>query len=106
LYILYKSYVGRVPENLKRDTRPRRHSPKTEEEDYNGLKRGTHDSAQTPNAHTHSKFNLLLLCAHTCKEEDGFDEGVQREISPSTMISACQTPTTLYNMMISWFSMI
>jgi hypothetical protein len=76
MYVLYRSYVGRVPENLKRDVRPIRHSPKTEEEDYNGLERGTHDSAQTPNARAQSKFDILLLCARTCKEEDGFDEGV------------------------------
>ncbi len=34
-YVLSRSYVGRVPKNLKRDVHPRRHSPKTEEEDYN-----------------------------------------------------------------------
>jgi hypothetical protein len=39
--ILSMSFVGRVPENLKRDVRPRRHSPKTEEEVYNELKRET-----------------------------------------------------------------
>ncbi len=41
MYVLSRSYVGRVPENLKRVVRPRRHSPKTEEEDYNKLKRET-----------------------------------------------------------------
>ncbi len=44
MYVLSRSYVGRVPENLKRDVRPRRHSPKTEEEDYNESKRETHDA--------------------------------------------------------------
>jgi hypothetical protein len=45
-------------------------------------------------SHAHSKFDILLLCACTCEEEDGFDEGVQRELPPSMMISACQrTPT-------------
>jgi hypothetical protein len=39
MYVVYRSYVGRVLENLKRDACPRRHLPKTEEEDYNGLKR-------------------------------------------------------------------
>jgi hypothetical protein len=91
MYVLYRSYVGRVPENLNRDLRPRRHSPKTEEEDYNGLKREIHDSAQTPNARTQSKFNILLLCACTHEEKDGFNKGVQRELPPSTMISACHT---------------
>jgi hypothetical protein len=90
--VLYRSYVGRVQENLKRDARPRRHSPKKEEEDYNRLKRETLDSTQTPNACAQSKFDILLLCARTCEEEDGFDKGVQRELSPSTMISAYQTP--------------
>ncbi len=36
--------MGRVPENLKRDVRPRRHLLKTEEEDYNESKRETHDA--------------------------------------------------------------
>ncbi len=93
MYILYRSYVGRVPENLKRDAHPRRHLLKTEQEDYNGLKRGTHDSTQTPNALAQSKFDILLLCARTCKEEDGFDMDLQKKLLPSTMISACQTPT-------------
>jgi hypothetical protein len=62
MYILYRSYVGRVPGNLKRDARPRRHSPKTEEEDYNGLKRGTHDSAQTPNAGMHIQNSTFCCC--------------------------------------------
>jgi hypothetical protein len=44
MYILSRYYGGRVPENLKRDVPPRRHSPKTEEEDYNKLKRETHDA--------------------------------------------------------------
>jgi hypothetical protein len=43
MYIISRSYVGRVPENLKSDVRPRSHLPKTEEEDYNKLKRETHD---------------------------------------------------------------
>jgi hypothetical protein len=45
MYILSRSYVSRVPENLKRDVRPRRHSPKMEEEDYNELKKGKHDAS-------------------------------------------------------------
>ncbi len=61
MYVLYRSYVGRVMENLKRDAHPRRHSPKTEKDDYNGLKRGTHDSAQTPNAGVHNQ-NLTFCC--------------------------------------------
>jgi hypothetical protein len=43
MYVLSRSYVGRVPENLKSDVPLRRHSPKTEKEDYNELKRETHD---------------------------------------------------------------
>ncbi len=43
MYVLSRSYVGRVPENLKCDVHPRRHSPKTEKEDYNELQRETHD---------------------------------------------------------------
>jgi hypothetical protein len=77
MYVLYRSYVGRVMENLKRDAHPRRHSPKTEEDDYNGLKRGTHDSAQTPKRrHAQSKFDILLLCGCTPEEEDRFDVDV------------------------------
>jgi hypothetical protein len=44
MYVLSRFYVGRVPENLKSDVRPRRHLPKTEKEDYNELKRETHDA--------------------------------------------------------------
>ncbi len=62
--IIYSSYVGRVPDNIKRDVYPRRHSPKTEEEGYNGLKRETHDSAQTPNAHAHNQNLTLEMVRH------------------------------------------
>jgi hypothetical protein len=44
MYVLSRSYVGRVLENLKSDVCPRRHSLKTEKEDYNELKRETHDA--------------------------------------------------------------
>jgi hypothetical protein len=44
MYVLSRSYVDRLLENLKRDVCPRRHSPKTEEENYNKLKRETHDA--------------------------------------------------------------
>jgi hypothetical protein len=96
MYALSRSYVGRVPENLKRDALPRRHLPKTEEEDYNKLKRETPFSL-----YEKGPAVFFLKCPSYCR----FLLNVTDLIS-STHVVGLLVGLLVVQVHLGWFSMI